>query len=267
MVATKTTTSVGLGADAARIRALTRAVDESLVDRVEPWVYGTALLSPGLPRVWDLNLLRVEEPPRPLVAHRLAAAADKTLDAEGMSHRTLEIGSAGLAERLGERLGRRGWKREQLLVMTRCRAPDRPAPVVEVREASFADLRPAMAAYLTSEPFGRDPETRRQLMVAGARGERFPDTRRLAVWRDGEPAAWCRLYASDGAAQIEEVVTHPAHRGRGLARALVLAAAESAQAAGADLVFLIADAGDWPWRLYERLGFRTTDVHHRLRRA
>jgi ribosomal protein S18 acetylase RimI-like enzyme len=45
------------------------------------------------------------------------------------------------------------------------------------------------------------------------------------------------------------------HRNRGLARAVVLTAAERARNEGADLVFLRADAADWPQRFYERLGF------------
>jgi predicted N-acetyltransferase YhbS len=45
------------------------------------------------------------------------------------------------------------------------------------------------------------------------------------------------------------------HRGRGVGRAVVLAAAAAARASGADLVFLDADADDWPRLLYGRLGF------------
>jgi hypothetical protein len=37
----------------------------------------------------------------------------------------------------------------------------------------------------------------------------------------------------------------------------VLAAADAAEAAGNDLVFLLTDASDWPQRLYRRLGFDT----------
>lgn len=254
------------GADAARIRALTRAVDESLADRVVPWAFGSALLSPGLPLVWDLNLLRVERPPRQLAAHRLAAAADDALGGVGLAHRTLELSSPSLTTRLARPLGRRGWKQEDLLAMALRRQPDRAPARFAIHDANFPELREAMVTYLMSESFGRDPETRRQLLAAAARAERFPGTRRLAVWRRGAPAAWCRLYLHEGIAQIEEVITHPAHRGRGCARALVLSAAELARDAGAELVFLLADAGDWPWRLYERLGFRTIDVHQRLRR-
>jgi hypothetical protein len=41
--------------------------------------------------------------------------------------------------------------------------------------------------------------------------------------------------------------------GQGYARAVVTAAAEAAT--GADLVFLVASATDWPRQLYRKLGF------------
>jgi ribosomal protein S18 acetylase RimI-like enzyme len=51
------------------------------------------------------------------------------------------------------------------------------------------------------------------------------------------------------------VATLERFRGRGIARAVVLAAADAARAAGNDLVFLCADTQDWPIELYRRLGF------------
>lgn len=51
------------------------------------------------------------------------------------------------------------------------------------------------------------------------------------------------------------MATHPDHRGRGYASAVVLRAVHEALGAGNDLVFLVADDEDWPKLLYERLGF------------
>jgi ribosomal protein S18 acetylase RimI-like enzyme len=58
-----------------------------------------------------------------------------------------------------------------------------------------------------------------------------------------------------------------AYRGRGLARALVVHAAAGSRAAGNDLTFLVADADDWPQRLYERLGFETIGRYARFLNA
>ena len=56
-------------------------------------------------------------------------------------------------------------------------------------------------------------------------------------------------------ATVEEVGTLIAHRGRGLARAVVLAAVAYAARWGADLIVVAADADDWPQLMYARLGF------------
>ena len=87
--------------------------------------------------------------------------------------------------------------------------------------------------------------------VAAARA----GTRFFAVELDGVIAAYCELYLHAGAAQVEDVNTLEAWRNRGAGRAVVLAAVAAARAAGADLVWLVADADDWPKGLYEKLGF------------
>jgi GNAT superfamily N-acetyltransferase len=76
----------------------------------------------------------------------------------------------------------------------------------------------------------------------------------------GEPAASCALFLDDDVggrrvATVEEVGTLVAHRGRGLARAVVSAAVAHAARWGADLIVVPADADDWPQLMYARLGF------------
>ena len=50
-------------------------------------------------------------------------------------------------------------------------------------------------------------------------------------------------------------MTLPEFRNRGLARSVVSKAIEEGRRIGADLVFLTADANDWPKELYRKLGF------------
>ena len=70
------------------------------------------------------------------------------------------------------------------------------------------------------------------------------------------------LLASDYAVgQVEEVYTAKQHRGAGLASAVVRAAIAAAQERGDELIMIMADADDWPQRLYERLGFETVDEY------
>ena len=79
--------------------------------------------------------------------------------------------------------------------------------------------------------------------------------RYFAVELEGVLASYCELYLHEGAAQVEDVNTLEAFRNRGAGRAVVLAAIAEARAAGADLVWLLADADDWPQHLYAKLGF------------
>jgi predicted GNAT family acetyltransferase len=88
-----------------------------------------------------------------------------------------------------------------------------------------------------------------ELMASSAGGRHF------AVFASDELASVADLYSDGGTAQVEDVMTHPDFRGRGLASAVVLRAVEEALAAGSDFVFLVADDADWPKDLYSRLGF------------
>ena len=82
----------------------------------------------------------------------------------------------------------------------------------------------------------------------------------------GRPTAACRLYSDGRTAQVDEVGTLEAARGRGLASAVVLAAVAAAQASDHDLVFLVTNAADWPQDLYRRLGFEAVgDVYEFLK--
>jgi ribosomal protein S18 acetylase RimI-like enzyme len=81
------------------------------------------------------------------------------------------------------------------------------------------------------------------------------DARFFAVSTDGAIASYGDLYIDGDIAQVEDVATMPEQRGRGYASAVVLRAVEEARAAGAELIFLVADAEDWPKDLYRRLGF------------
>jgi len=59
----------------------------------------------------------------------------------------------------------------------------------------------------------------------------------------------------EGVAYVDNVVTLPQFRGRGVATAGVIQAVSASLEAGAEAVFLLAEDGGAPQRLYERLGF------------
>jgi ribosomal protein S18 acetylase RimI-like enzyme len=76
----------------------------------------------------------------------------------------------------------------------------------------------------------------------------------VARWQ-GEPCAIATLLRAQHAAGIYHVTTLPAYRGRGLGRALTLAAMQAARRAGYASALLFATPSGFP--LYQRLGFET----------
>lgn len=233
-----------------RIRQFLRAAEDAVCDETRPIASGTALLTPTLPLVWSLNALRVEDPQTD--ARQLEADAERLLGAYG--HRRLVVHDQELGGRLASELSARGWNVDRLLVMVHDRPAQRMVPEGLAAEADRELGAAALAAFRREQPFGWQDEAVRQL---AAMDDRF--STRLAgrdfVAPAGQPTAACRLYSDGRTAQVDEVGTLEAARGRGLASAVVLAAVAAAQRSGHDLIFLVTNAGDWPQDLYRRLGF------------
>ena len=88
--------------------------------------------------------------------------------------------------------------------------------------------------------------------------QRAADATYLAVRAESRVIARADLSLRGGTAQVEEVLADPGHRGQGHASTLVRHALHLAKRHGAEVVFLLADADDWPQQLYRRLGFTDT---------
>jgi len=234
----------------ARIVDYLRRTDEAIVDEVRPLRHATALLTPSLPLVWQLNAVRVDD--AAAGAPALVATAEEALGDAG--HRKLVVHDEAVGARLAPALAATGWNVYRLLVMVRDRPSERTPPPGAGAEVDRRMGAAVLAAFRREQPFGWQEEAVEQL---AAMDDRYG---RAALARDfvappGDPACACRLYAADGLAQIDEVGTLESRRGRGHATAAVLAAADSAAAEGCDPVFLLTDASDWPQQLYRRLGF------------
>jgi len=237
-----------------RIVAFVRAFeDRRALERV-PFRYGTALFNRSLPRLWDWNTLRLESADGASAAD-LAREADAVQGGAGLLHRKITVDDAAVGERLAPGFERIGWQTQPLVVMVHRRAPDRAPDLSVVDEASEEELRPARLAAARGDSWSKDPETIRQLIIGKQLKAEATSIRWFTAHVDGEPASYCELYADGRTAQIEDVTTLPAHRGKGLAGAVVLRALAEARAGGHDLVFLVADADDWPQQLYAKLGF------------
>jgi GNAT superfamily N-acetyltransferase len=222
--------------------------EEQVCDRVEPWAGGTVMLTPSLPRVWDLNAARLE---RELPLEQLDAEIGRALgDAE---RPRLFVRDAQLGERVVPAL--RGWEVTRLIALVHARDPDRASPAGLALEVEEAAVRPLMAEFRSGRPYGKDDEIIRQLAEMDRRGTRAARSRDFAAPADGPYVSNCRLHSDGRVAEVDHVGTLPEHRGRGLARAVVLAATQAALDAGHELVFVLAEADDWPRQLYVKLGF------------
>jgi len=233
-----------------RIHRYFRYAEEGVCDEVAKTAHGTALLTPSLPLVWQVNAIRVENPDAS--ARRLAKEADEVQ--AGFGHRKLVVHDEELGARLAKDFEKLGWNVFRVLVMLRRRPADRPpepgAGAAVPRDVGAATL----AAFRREQPFGWQDEAVRQLAEMDARYDRVLGARDFASPPD-DPACACRLYVHDGLGQVDEVGTLQARRRRGHARAAVAAAADAAAADGCDAVFMVTDAADWPQELYRSLGF------------
>ena len=82
----------------------------------------------------------------------------------------------------------------------------------------------------------------------------------LGAFIDGVLRAGLGLFAEDGLARYQNVETHPDHRGRGLASALLVEAARLVRAQQqVDRFVIVADPSYHAIEIYRRLGFRDAE--------
>lgn len=243
---------MGGPADLDRALAWLRTVLTGRAQRVVEVPGGLGVLHGGYPAAHDHNQLLLW---RDVDAPAAAAAADRLLGGAGLTHRRLSVQGPGLALALHDGLLAGGYRRERELLLACPREVTVPAvcPTIEqltlpervaVASAGWREEQPGWPAEVTAQLGGRI-ET-----VLGVVDATF-----LAVREGDRVVAHADLFVRDGVAQVEEVMTEVRARNRGLASALVRDAVRRGRAAGADLVFLVADADDWPAGLYRRLGF------------
>ena len=235
----------------ARLRAHRRALFERTTTRAEPFEHGTAYFTPEHPTKWDLNLLVVDDAAG-LSAEELLAEAERLQAPAGLRHRKIEVHRGGDA--LVDGFKAAGWSAERVVVMLlRPDADQRGEAHAPVREVEFPAVRSLMEQWYGEAMSAAEA---RDLADADADSALTSGARFFLTERDGEPAACCMLLAGDGVGQVEEVYTAKPHRGAGLASAVIRTAIAAARERGDDLIMILADADDWPQRLYERLGLR-----------
>ena len=247
--------------DGERALGFLRHAYRSRCGRVEQREWGELVVTPSLPIVWDANFAIVdhwEGTPADLHAELDAAQA-----ALGFGHRKTVILDEALAARVWPDVAEPDWTlHDRFVVMAHRRPPDRPADLASVEEVDLDAFGVVHEAILSEGPHAGDAELARQLDALLLRIAGVVETRAFGVLVDGAPVAGACLYQDGPVAQVEDVATVPPHRGRGLARAVVLRCVEEARAAGAELVFLVANDSDWPKELYAKLGFDQVAFEH-----
>jgi GNAT superfamily N-acetyltransferase len=234
------------------------AFDASLrarcAERIVPFRFGRAYFNDSHPRVWYLNGLLVDGT-KDVDPGELAAEAELLHTDAGHSHRRCDVPDEAVGARLERFFRRIGWRVDQEAVMAHRGGGDRTADTSKVEEVAREDLLPLRAEISRSEPWATDEDVVAEILDANRLWEQAGNARYFAVREEGSPVAAADLYSGGRIAQVEAVATLPTHRGLGYASAVVLRAVEEAQSTGHDLVFLDADASDWPKELYGRLGF------------
>jgi GNAT superfamily N-acetyltransferase len=237
-------------------------LDRRTNDEVVEEGWGTAFLSPSLPHVWDVSWLAIER--TGLGIEELVALGDRILGGAGFAHRTLVLCDEADGARLRPQFeALPGWEVERVRYMT-WRADTGREATAAVEETTLAEILP-LRRQLTREsmPAGSEhlEQTLDELLEMDRRfGEAGGD--RWFVAPPEQPASACRLFNVDGIAQIEDVGTLETAREHGLAQSVVLAALTEARALNPELIFLTADAADWPQLMYEKLGFEPVGELH-----
>jgi GNAT superfamily N-acetyltransferase len=238
----------------ARLRAHRRALLERSTARAEPFAHGVAYFTPAHPTKWDLNLLVVEDASG-TSAEDLIAAAERLQAPAALRHRKIEIQTGG--EPFVDAFKAAGWSAERLILMLlRTGRDQRGEAHAEVREVDYPAVRELMEQWYGEAMSASEA---RDLADADADTALTSGARFFLTERDGAAAACCMLLPGDGVGQVEEVYTAKRFRGQGLASAVVRVAIAAALQRGDELIMIMADADDWPQRLYERLGFETVD--------
>jgi GNAT superfamily N-acetyltransferase len=238
----------------ARLRAHRRALLERSTARAEPFAHGVAYFTPAHPTKWDLNLLVVEDASG-TSAEDLIAAAERLQAPAALRHRKIEIQTGG--EPFVDAFKAAGWSAGRLILMLlRPGRDQRGEAHAEVREVDYPAVRELMEQWYGEAMSASEA---RDLADADADTALTSGARFFLTERDGAAAACCMLLPGDGVGQVEEVYTAKRFRGQGLASAVVRVAIAAALQRGDELIMIMADADDWPQRLYERLGFETVD--------
>jgi ribosomal protein S18 acetylase RimI-like enzyme len=234
-------------------------VEDRAAEIHEPFALGVLIGNPRFASVYSLNFIRIDPARAPVSADVAAEAAHEMQGRHNLTHRRVLINDGAIGEELTPGFRKLGWLADRLVVMSlQNPIPVEEGPpfaeeyteeeVAEGRRRYYGWRSGRFASQLTADVV-------RQLVAARAVTAKAIRVRNFAARLEDDLVSFADLYTDGKVAQIEDVGTIEPFRKRGLAKAVVQKAVAVAEADGHELVFLVADADDWPQEFYRRLGF------------
>jgi ribosomal protein S18 acetylase RimI-like enzyme len=232
------------------------AVD-SLLRSVRPTWWGAVVTDDRFPDIYDLNYARVTAEDPDLGLDEVLAELRPALTRGGSRHEHVVVLTEHGARRLIEEARGAGHRVSHDSVMEFRSRPKAVTPsdvlVVEAdpdHPSLWVVLRSAYREFDVTAPNVVEQLLAWNREVLAPAGRRY-----FVAHRDGRVAGMGAIQVRDGVAYVDDVVTFPEHRRRGVASAVVRRLVK--ETTGADATFLLADQPD-PIRLYRSLGFEET---------
>jgi ribosomal protein S18 acetylase RimI-like enzyme len=222
---------------------------------------GVFVSNPSIAQVYDANHVARVTASTPGEIDALFSRADREF--AHLPYRRFDVDPL-TPPGLEARLAHEGYTANDMLVMVlegdlRGAAP-RPFEIRLVEGDAGWDAYGALHRIDWSEYAAKqsDPEER---WVADAmlqnRRIKSPPARYWLAYIDGRPASYLLSWeGTEGVGQIEDLMTHPELRHRGLATALIHHCVADCRKQGAGPVIIVASPDDTPKRMYAALGFR-----------
>jgi ribosomal protein S18 acetylase RimI-like enzyme len=234
------------------------ASDAALQGTRRTW-WGTVVTDDRFPDVYDLNYARVTEEAADLTLTDVVEELEPLLRPAGSRHLQITVMHPGGAPALVEEAVAAGLRVSTDSVMELRREVLPPAGAADGIERAdpagdllWRTLRDSYREFDVTQPHVVEQLLRWNREVLAPAGRRH-----FLARRDGRVAGMGALQVADGIAYVDDIVTFPEFRRRGVASAIVARLVREAAAFGAGATFLLADEAG-PIRLYRSLGFEET---------